>query len=435
MIAPFETKIEKLVYGGDGLAHYEKSTVFIPFVIPGEVVRVLPTESKKKFIRGNPEQIVQPSAERVAARCPQFTVCGGCHYQHIPYDEQLNYKAGILRETLARIGKIEWTGEIHTHASPPFGYRNRAQWAVRPVGDPPKPAIGYFQPSSSILAPTEVCPILAPKLEATLAALSGAFTEGRLLGNIRGIECFTDAAGEKALLNVSLEQTKQSPNTLATSLREIVPNVESILIHDEKSDDYQLLGPGYLHYAAAGQHFRVGHLSFFQVNRFVVDDLARAVVGVSAPSDNKRGLALDLFAGVGLFSIPLAARFDRVIAVEGNVATARDLESNLKNHPTARGRHVDTESFLARHKEPADLVVLDPPRAGLTPPAIQRLRDLGPQQIKYLSCDPATLARDLAAFTGPTAPGSRYEIGNITLYDIFPQTYHIEALVKLQRIG
>src|ERR1019366_8375472 len=114
-------------YGGDGLAHYEKSTVFIPFVIPGEVVRVLPTESKKKFIRGNPEQIVQPSAERVAAPCPQFTVCGGCHYQHIPYDEQLNYKAGILRETLARIGNIEWTGEIHTHASPPFGYRNRAQ--------------------------------------------------------------------------------------------------------------------------------------------------------------------------------------------------------------------------------------------------------------------------------------------------------------------
>ncbi len=157
---------------------------------------------------------------------------------------------------------------------------------------------------------------------------------------------------------------KQSPNTLATALREIVANVESILIHDEKTDDYQLLGPGYLHYEAAGHSFRVGHLSFFQVNRFVVDELVRAVVGDATPGDNKRGLALDLFAGVGLFSIPLAARYDRVIAVEGNVATARDLEANLKNHPTARGRHVDAESFLARHKEPADLVVLDPPRAG-----------------------------------------------------------------------
>lgn len=435
MTSPFETKIEKLVYGGDGLAHHEQNTVFVPFVIPGEVVRVAPVEAKKKFVRGTAEQIIEASPERVVAECPRFTVCGGCHYQHIPYEAQLKYKAGILRETLARIGRIEWTGEINTHASPPFGYRNRAQWAVRPAGDPPKPAIGYFQASSSILVPTDVCPILAPKLESSLAALCVAFSDGRLPGNIRGIECFTDAAGEKVLLNVSLEQAKQSPNALATTLREIVTNVESILIHDEKSDDYQLLGPGYLHYEAAGHGFRVGHLSFFQVNRFVVDELVRAVVGDAAPGENKRGLALDLFAGVGIFSIPLAARYDRVIAVEGNVATERDLEANLKNHPTARGRHVDAESFLARHKEPADLVVLDPPRAGLTPPAIQRLRDLGPTRITYLSCDPATLSRDLAALTGSTAPGSRYNISDITLYDIFPQTYHIEALVKLQRIG
>ncbi|HEY4837740.1 MAG TPA: RsmD family RNA methyltransferase [Candidatus Acidoferrales bacterium] len=435
MTSPFETKIEKLVYGGDGLAHHEQSTVFVPFVIPGEVVRVTPVEARKKFIRGTAEQIVEPSSERIAAQCPRFTVCGGCHYQQIPYEAQLRYKSGILRETLARIGRIEWTGEIHTHASPPFGYRNRAQWAVRPAGTPPKPAIGYFQQSSSVLVPTDVCPILASKLESTLAALSAAFAEGRLPGNITGIECFSDASGEKVLLNVSLAQTGQTVSTLAARFREIVSNVESILFHDEKTDDYQLLGPGYLHYEAAGHSFRVGHLSFFQVNRFVVDDLVRAVVGDAAEGENKRGLALDLFAGVGLFSIPLAARYDRVIAVEGNVATARDLEANLKNHATARGRHVDSESFLARHKEPADFVVLDPPRAGLTPPAIQRLRDLGPSNITYLSCDPATLARDLAAFTGSAAPGSPYEISNITLYDIFPQTYHIEALVKLQRIG
>src|ERR1700722_12868280 len=160
MTAPFETKIEKLVYGGDGLAHYEESTVFVPYVLPGEVICVTPVEAKKKFIRGIAEQIIEPSAERAAAPCPRFTVCGGCHYQHIPYDAQLRYKSGILRETLMRIGKIDWTGDIHTHASPPFGYRNRAQWAVRPAGDPPKPAIGYFQPSSSILVPTDVCPIL-----------------------------------------------------------------------------------------------------------------------------------------------------------------------------------------------------------------------------------------------------------------------------------
>lgn len=435
MTSPFEVRIEKLVYGGDGLGHHDKSTVFVPYVLGGELVRVTPMEERKKFIRGRIEQILEPSPERAAAPCPQFGICGGCHYQHIPYDSQLRHKAEILRETLARIGKIEWTGEIKTHASPPLAYRNRAQWAVRPAGDPPQPCIGYFQPASSTLAPTEQCPILAPRLESTLAVLAAGFREARLPANIRAIECFTDAAGEKILLNIGVSQISLAAPAFAERLREVVPNIESILLHDEKAEDFKLIGPGYIHYEAAGFSYRVGHLSFFQVNRFLVDELARAVTADEVSAATKHGLALDLYAGVGLFSTLLAAQYERVIAVEGNVATARDLEVNLKAHPTARGRHSDAESFLARCKETPDLVVLDPPRAGVPTPAIQRLREIASPRITYLSCDPATLARDLAALTGTAMPGACYQISDITLYDIFPQTYHIEALVKLQRLG
>jgi 23S rRNA (uracil1939-C5)-methyltransferase len=436
MTAPFEARIEKLVYGGDGLSHHDSQTVFVPYVMPGELVRVAPVEERKKFIRGRWEQILEPSPDRVAAPCPQFGICGGCHYQHIPYDQQLKIKAEILRETLARIGKVEWRGEIKTVASPPFGYRNRAQWAIRPVGDPPRPAIGYFKPASATLAPTNECPILLPQLEAVLSTLSSACTEGNMPGGISGIECFSNFSGAKMLVNVGISKSTTKASAIAEQLREIIPGIESILIHDEATEHFELFGPGYLQYETEGVSFRVGHLSFFQVNRHLLDELVRAVVFDDGSIGKGVGLAFDLFAGVGLFSIPLAKRFERVIAVEGNVATARDLEVNVKNFPNIRGRHADTESFLTRQKETPDFVVLDPPRAGVTPHALQRLRELGPAHITYLSCDPATLARDLAALTaGSPVPGTRYHISDITLYDIFPETYHIEALVRLQRLG
>jgi 23S rRNA (uracil1939-C5)-methyltransferase len=425
----FDVTIEKLVYGGDGLAHHEGQTVFVPYVLPGEIVSISPAESRKKFIRGHLENIVKPAAGRVAAPCPRFGVCGGCHYQHMPYEEQVRYKSEILRETLARIGRVEWTGEIKTHPSPPLGYRNRAQWAVRLLESQKRGAIGYFQQGSSTLVPTDVCPISSPRIENTLTLLAGAFDEGVLPPTIRAIEAFTDAADEKLLLNVVLEKKHASVAALAEKIRQVVPEAVSVLMHDEEKGPLELFGPGHISYEVAGQYYRVGHLSFFQVNRFLLEDLMRDVVG-----EAQGELALDLFAGVGLFSIPLAAKFKRVVAVEGNVAAARDLEANLKKTPAARSRHAGVESFLDRWREKPDLVVLDPPRAGVPEPALKTLQNLGPAAIVYLSCDPATLARDLSQLTRANPGSSRYVISNITLYDIFPQTYHIEALVRLQRL-
>ncbi len=314
---------------------------------------------------------------------------------------QLKFKTEILRETLARIGKIEWAGEIEAHASPAFGYRNRAQWAARLVGDATRPVIGYFQASSSVLVPADKCPILATPVEATLTAISEGLRQSKLPHEIRAVECFADPATDAMLLNVVLAKRGESAAHLAGRFREIAPNLTSLLVQDEVSEDFDLDGPGFISYAAAGAKYRVGHLSFFQVNRFLIDALAAAVVG-----DEKGELALDLFAGVGLFSIPLAARYKRVVSVEGNVATVKDLEANLKESPSARARHSEAGEFLGRWKEKPDVVVVDPPRAGLTASIIERLRAIGPSRITYLSCDPATLARDLAALTAAGAvPG------------------------------
>jgi len=426
-----EVRIEKLVYGGDGLAHHDGHTVFVPLVLPGELVRIESSARKKKFIRGRLEHVVEPSPERVPAPCPHFGRCGGCQYQHMPYEAQLRYKADILRETLGRIGRIQWTGAIETQASPPFGYRNRAQWKLRtnPAGSPGDAAIGYFEMGSTKLCAVTECTILSPRLADTFSRLRELVSQGKVLSAIDEIEAFADSSDEKILLNLSGERLSDSPESIASALRRSLPNVESLLIQDRRADTFHLAGPGYLTYEASGNSFRVGHLSFFQVNRFLIEALVEAVIGT------QRGrLALDLYAGVGLFTVALTKQFERVIGVESNLAAAKDLETNLEQSGGASvsSRNVTAEGFLSRWHETPDLVVLDPPRAGVEGEALVHLKKLAPARIHYVSCDPATLARDLAQLVGTNGAGP-YDIESMNLFDIFPQTYHMEVLVRLRR--
>jgi 23S rRNA (uracil1939-C5)-methyltransferase len=426
-----EITIEKLIYGGEGLAHHDGSTVFVPFVLPAERVAAAAVEQKKKFIRARLQRVLEPSPDRTAARCPHFATCGGCDYQHIPYESQLRYKTEILRETLRRIGRIDWRGEITAHASPPWGYRNRAQWKVRPLGEDGAAGtgIGYFRAGSTALCAVQDCAILSPLLLKTLLALRSAAAQGSLPRELREIEAFSGANDSKLLLTATFAGFPKQAQALADTFKNILPELASLLFHDPTRERMELDGPGYVEYEAAGSSYRVGHFSFFQVNRFLVDDLVREVAG----SETEGRIALDLFAGVGLFSVAIAKRFPRVIAVESNPAAARDLEANASGRAAPGGRGIevrtaDVEQFLGKLKETPDLVVLDPPRAGIEPGIVQHLARLSPPRITYVSCDPPTLARDLAAFI---AKG--YEISCIHLFDLFPQTFHMEAVVGLAR--
>jgi 23S rRNA (uracil1939-C5)-methyltransferase len=426
---PINVRIEKLVYGGEGLAHHEGHTVFAPFVLPDENVSIEPVETRKKFIRGRVAQIKTPSADRAVAPCPYFGVCGGCDYQHIPYELQLRYKAEILRETLSRLGRLQWDGPIVPHTSPPFGYRNRVQWKIaRDEGGSPE--IGYFQAGSQKLCAIRQCPIASPRLNETLGAIVNLLRTGKLPAELREIEAFADHDDTRLLLNLALDAVNGAYTEIAALFRSALPSIDTILIHDRRADRFELSGPGHISYRVGNYSYRIGHLSFFQTNRFLLDELVHTVIG-----EARGRLALDLFAGVGLFSVPLANRFERLIAVESNMAAARDLEANLHASGAASPnlRNTTVEAFLEQWQERPDLVVLDPPRTGVAARALARLTKIAPQEIVYLSCDPATLARDLAILIGDTQNPRGYRISELHLVDIFPQTYHIEALVRLSR--
>lgn len=439
-IPAIDVAIEKLVYGGEGLAHHEGSTVFVPYVLPGERVSAEPWEQKKKFVRARLKQVTEPSAQRIAPQCPHFSMCGGCDYQHIPYESQLAYKVEVLRETLRRLGKIEWTHEIKTHASGPWGYRNRAQWKIRPVhgeqaaNDSPAagsaadgPGIGYFRANSTQLCAVHDCPILAPVLLKTLLSLREALVAGALPRELREIEAFTpetaSGADARVLLTATFAGFPSRTPEHAAKFREIIPELESLLFHEPNRDRMELFGPGFVEFLLGEHRYRVGHFSFFQVNRFLAAELATEV----AKSEPGGDLALDLFAGVGLFAVPLAKRFRRVIAVESNPAAVRDLEANARSS-SIEIRAAEVETFLQKFKGNPDLVVLDPPRAGLGSGPAQLLAKIAPKRITYVSCEPPTLARDLAVLQG-----AGYEISDMHLFDLFPQTFHMETVARLSR--
>jgi 23S rRNA (uracil1939-C5)-methyltransferase len=236
---------------------------------------------------------------------------------------------------------------------------------------------------------------------------------------------------------VAFDKYPKPAAELAADLRAALPQVESLLLLDQKKNRFELTGPGFLLHKDGGYEFKVSHLSFFQVNRFLIEDLLKTVTG------NAKGeLALDLYSGVGFFTLPLAKAFQKVVSVDANLAATRDLYANAELAGVTAVSHNDhVEDYLKKTNEKPDFVVLDPPRAGLGAEAAAKLAALGAPEIVYLSCDPSTLARDLAVLVGTTkkqneasATDMKYEITEVHLFDLFPQTFHIETLVRLRRL-
>jgi len=415
------------------LAHADGNTVFVPYVLPGEEVRASARKRQKKLLWADLLEVIFPAKERGQPKCPHFQKCGGCHYQHISAAEQLRLKKEILQETLSRLGGISWDGPIREHAAEPYGYRNRAQWAVR-QGMPR--ALGYFLPESSVILPIDECPVLSPLLAETFLKLQDMSRAGTLPARVKEIEAFADSRDQKIALNVAFERFPKPAAELIAAFHNALPQLESLLLLDQKKNKFELAGTGYLTQDAGGYQYRVSHLSFFQVNRLLIEDLLETVVA------NARGdLALDLYAGVGFFTLPLAKAFRKVVSVDANLAATRDLKANAELAGVSiacYNEHV--EEFLKKTKERPELVVLDPPRTGLGAQAAKHLAEIDAREIVYLSCDPSTLARDVAVLTDSArkpkeiaAPSNRYEITEMHLFDLFPQTFHIETLVRLRK--
>ena len=374
-------KIEKLVYGGDGLARDDGRVVLVPFVLPQEEVEAEVERAKNDLLRGRVVEIKTPSPQRVTPPCPYFYRCGGCQYQHAAYELQLEQKKAILREVLLRVGKIEYGGEIHVVAGEPWHYRNRAQLHLE------NGALGYFELGSHRLCPIEQCPISSPKLNEIIGLLSRELPK---LPRFRTeLELFTNET------DVQFHTSDRIPGAAN-----------------------ELLGSFGTSAPIQYQGFRVSRNSFFQVNRFLIDPLVDAAV---AGTQGKA--AIDLYAGVGLFSRALVQRFARVTAVEAGASAHRDLQVNV---PTAKAIQQTAEQFLAAVDNKPDLILADPPRAGLGKQAVAELVRIAAPQLRIISCDPATLARDLR-----TLLARGYRIDRLTLVDLFPQTFHFETVIHL----
>lgn len=429
-----ELNIEKLVYGGDGLARVQSGegrakTVFIPFVLPGEQVEATTVEERPGFARARLDRVLLPSPLRSQPPCPYFTQCGGCQYQHVDYAEQLNFKSEILRETLRRTAKLELSVPIETHASPPLYYRNRTRLHLR---HSPEFGIGYFRQGSHELLPVRECPISSPLINRALETFWKLGATREVPADVAQVEMFSADNDERLLIELYLDSqsNRASSNDFARKLISALPEVCGIVSFTRSArgsserfaQEELLAGEKRLEYRVTDETYSVSAGSFFQTSRFLVPKLVELVVGA-----HQGRLGLDLYSGVGLFTVPLSHRFERVIAVESSAPSVQDLRANVSANVKVSAQSTEAYLLNATKLKP-DFIVVDPPRAGLGARVGTQLNKLSAGAITYLSCDPATLARDLAQLIS-----GGWRVSEVHLIDLFPQTFHIETCVMLRR--
>lgn len=442
-------RIEPVLRHGKGVARLPGGregsgrSVDVPFALPGELVEAV---SRSDAADWQLLRVVEGSAERVEPGCPHFGVCGGCQLQMASAPGQLRLKQAVLLDWLERAG-VRNLPEVQVQAAEPWGYRNRIRLRVG-RDEAGARRLGYNGRGSRRFLPVRTCPIGAPLLwraaEALLLACGDSAEWAAWLGAAAEVELFADDRLERLQLLLLLETAvpgrpevtfSRAMEVLRVSVPELAGAGAVLLgpsprghegLRERTRTPVAAWGAAGLAYAAAGERFWVTRGGFFQVNRFLLPELVRLVC-----ADRSGELAWDLFAGVGLFARVLARSFAQVVAVEGNPGAARDLHAALgkmgDRHRAVQAATLDFLREAAVQRERPGLVTLDPPRAGAGVEACELLLRLRAQEIVYVSCDPETLARDLAVLQ------RGYRLAAVHLLEMFPQTYHQETVVVLER--
>lgn len=384
-IMSLEVEIERILPGGYGLAHSAGNTVFVSLAAPGDRLRVRVERQQGTILFASIEEIIVASPDRIEPPCPYFGRCGGCDFQQLTYEKQLAAKAEIIRDCLHRIARLKDVPEIVVTPSPrDWRYRMRATWQL----DQEQQRIGYYERGSRRVCDVADCAVLVPELQETLE-------------HVRATDFPTDlkhldvVAGENGV-------------SLAPPFAEFETTELELRIGDES----------YSYNAEA----------FFQINPGLLAPLIEFAL-----QDASGEAAIDLYCGVGLFTLPLSRRFKRVIGVEANAVAARFARRNLQRaqlenaRENARVINSGVADWFRSKSAVADFVLLDPPRAGAESAVIKGIVDLHPARISYVSCDPATLARDLKKLIA-----AGYAIEALAAFDLFPQTHHVETVVRLR---
>lgn len=381
-----EVSIERIVPRGYGIAHADEKTIFVALAVPGDRVKVEIVETKGSIAFAEIVEVIEPGPQRITPPCEYFGTCGGCDFQQMAYAEQLASKVEIIRDCLRRIAKIDWQDEIAVIPSPnEFEYRSRAQWHV----DTKARQIGYYERNSRKLVPIDSCPKLVPALNDELKRVREDFPWEAVWSE----KTFIEAAADDNDVSV------HSPG---------------------------LIQPPEISFTALGETFTYAADVFFQGNQFLIPKLIETALG-DAPGST----ALDLYCGVGLFSLPMARKFEAVIGVEENPHAIEYAKRNAADngHSNIEFRAESVRRFLSgASPKNVDLILLDPPRAGTEKETMANLIALNAPHVSYVACEPSVLARDLRRFDE-----AGYRIDSITAIDLFPQTHHVETVVHLSR--
>ncbi|GAB4405610.1 MAG: 23S rRNA (uracil(1939)-C(5))-methyltransferase RlmD [Anaerolineales bacterium] len=400
-------RIESLAHLGAGIARDGGKVVFVPYTVPGDVVRARVIEDKPRFARAVVEEVLEPSPHRVEPLCPYFGDCGGCQWQHIAYPMQTQYKSRIVGEQLEHVGKLAGVAVRETVGmADPWGYRNSARLTVGPDG-----ALGFQRAESHEVVAVEDCLILHPLLRELLRTLDVEFPELTALTLRAGIR-----TGERLVV---LETAGDEPPEIEVD----IPVSCALALEDGRAAT--LIGATAIHEVVAGRRYRISPTSFFQVNTLGAERLVEVVAQALEPQGWER--LLDLYCGVGLFGLSLAGRVGEVVGVESAPSAVADALANAEGMDNVTLVEGPAEEALPALEGGFDLAVVDPPRGGMDPVALRALVEKRPRRIAYVSCEPTTLARDCAALVS-----AGYRLRWVQPVDMFPQTYHIESVALLE---
>jgi 23S rRNA (uracil1939-C5)-methyltransferase len=401
-------KLEKLTYGGDALGRLSDGrAVFVPFALPGETVRVRSVNEKRGHVRAELIEVLEPSPDRIAPKCKHFGVCGGCHYQHLPYQAQLTAKTEILHDQLTRIGKIGNPPVMQiVPSSTEWNYRNHVQFHLLRDGK-----LGYIDAHSRSFIPVSECHLPEPPLNNLWPKLE--FDPGL------GLERVSLRLGVDDETMLVLES--DSPETPELELE-----ANLSVVHLTNNDVVVMAGDDHLTMIVNDRLFQVSAASFFQVNT----EMAEKMVGhlLAHLQVSPATTLLDVYCGVGLFSAFFAPRVGRLIGIESSPSACEDFAVNLDEFDTIELYQAPAEDVLPFLDVKSEFLIVDPPRAGLEKRALDTLLERGPARIAYVSCDPSTLARDAARLIA-----GGYRLVQVTPFDLFPQTYHIESISFFER--
>ncbi len=394
-------KLEKLTYGGDALGRLpDGRAAFVPFALPGETVRARVVDEKRGHVRAEPVEVLEASPERIVPKCRHFGACGGCHYQHLPYEAQLKAKTEIVRDQLARIGKIENPPVQEMIASPvQWNYRNHIQFHLTKDGK-----LGYVGVDGQRVVPVSECHLPEPELDALWPGLQ--FEPGL------GLERVSLRQGAEGDVMLMLESPEPP---------ELEVEADISVVHLLGDEAVVMAGDDHVMMEVNERPFRVSAGAFFQVNTAIAGKMVTHLLE-RLPVTPQTTL-LDIYCGVGLFSAFFAGRVGRLAGVEVSPAACEDFAANLDEFENVELYQAPAEDVLPHLDLRPDIVIVDPSRAGLEKRVLDAVQAQGPARIAYVSCDPSTLARDASRFIA-----GGYRLVEVTPFDLFPQTYHIESI-------